>query len=130
MKVRFVVAAVLLVAGSALQGQDLQAPKCPGGSPLSAAQIAQDACQQAYDVYQFLSPELGLSLTGGNATAGQGGVLGGVGRRVHVYNGVARRGRTRTGSFATRVTSSARRPYCVLAIPDLRIWWGDCAGLG
>ncbi|HSQ32615.1 MAG TPA: hypothetical protein VLN49_22320 [Gemmatimonadaceae bacterium] len=93
MKVRFVVAAVLMVVGTSLRAQDLQTPKCPGGSPLSAAQVAQDACQQAYDVYQFLSPQLGLSLTGGNATAGQGGVLGGVGHfsvgiRGNVFRGL------------------------------------------
>ena len=27
-----------------------------------------DACTQAVDVYQFLAPQLGLALTGGNAT--------------------------------------------------------------
>lgn len=70
---------VLLVAASQIRAQGLQAPKCPGGAPFSSDQVAQDACQQAYDVYQLLSPQLGLALTGGNATAGQGGVLGGIG---------------------------------------------------
>ena len=80
MKVGFVVPVVLIVVSSSMQAQDLQSPKCPGGAPFSPTQVAQDACQQAYDVYQLLSPQLGLALTGGNATAGQGGVLGGIGR--------------------------------------------------
>jgi hypothetical protein len=122
MKVRSVVAAVLMVAGSRLRGQDLQAPKCPGGSPLSAAQVAQDACQQAYDVYQFLSPELGLSLTGGNATAGQGGVLGGVGHfsvgvRGNVFHGLLPD--VSDPAFAQSTTGAVRR-----TLPTTKQWIG------
>ncbi len=91
MKVRCVVAGVLMVAGSGLQAQDLPSPVCPGQSVQE--RVAQDACQQAYDVYQLLAPQLGLALTGGNATAGQGGVLGGIGRfsvgvRGNVFSGL------------------------------------------
>jgi hypothetical protein len=91
MKVRCVVAAVLMVAGSGLQAQDLPSPVCPGQS--LQERVAQDACQQAYDVYQLLAPQLGLALTGGNATAGQGGVLGGIGHfsvgvRGNVFSGL------------------------------------------
>jgi len=73
MKVRYLSAFVVAFVASKAVAQDLATPKCPGGPPLSAAQIAQDACQQAFDVYQFMAPQLGLALTGGNATAGQGG---------------------------------------------------------
>lgn len=93
MKVRFDVVAGLALVASSVQAQGLQSPKCPGGTALSPAQVAQDACQQAYDVYQLLSPQLGLALTGGNATAGQGGVLGGIGHfsigvRVNGFSGL------------------------------------------
>ena len=75
------------------QGGGLTTPKCQGGGPLSAQQIAQDACQQAYDVFQFLAPQLGIAITGGNATIGQGSVLGGLGHlsvgvRGNVFDGV------------------------------------------
>lgn len=91
MKVRRVVAVVLMVVGARLQAQDLPSPVCPGQS--LQERVAQDACQQAYDVYQLLAPQLGLALTGGNATAGQGGVLGGVGHfsigvRGNVFSGL------------------------------------------
>lgn len=91
MKARFAVPAVLCLAASAARAQDLQSPKCPGQTIQERA--AQDACQQAYDVYQLLAPQLGLSLTGGNATAGQGGVLGGLGHfsvgiRVNAFSGL------------------------------------------
>jgi hypothetical protein len=83
----------LLLAASAAGAQDLQSPKCPGGAQFTPEQVAQDACQQAYDVYQLLSAQLGLALTGGNATAGQGGVLGGLGHfsvgvRLNGFNGL------------------------------------------
>jgi hypothetical protein len=44
-----------------------------------AAGLTQDACQKAVDVFQYLAPQLGTAITGGNATLGQGGALGGLG---------------------------------------------------
>lgn len=79
MNCRFVIAVGWMLGASRVRAQGLQTPTCAGGAPFSPAQVAQDACQQAYDVYQLLAPQLGLALTGGNATAGQGGVLGGIG---------------------------------------------------
>jgi hypothetical protein len=90
------IAAVGVLAAAPLTGlsaQGLSSPQCAGGSGGSIALVAQDACQQAYDVYQLLAPQLGLALTGGNATAGQGGVLGGLGHfsvgvRVNGFGGL------------------------------------------
>jgi hypothetical protein len=39
----------------------------------------QDACQQAVDLFALMAPQLGVAITGGNATLGQGGALGGLG---------------------------------------------------
>ena len=76
-----------------VQAQDLKTPKCVAGAPGSETLIAQDACQQAYDVYQLIAPQLGLALAGGNATAGTGSVLGGLGHfsvgvRVNAFDGL------------------------------------------
>jgi hypothetical protein len=80
-------AAGLALSGamSRLSAQGLAQPTCPSGP-------AQDACQQAYDLFAFMAPQLGLALAGGNATLGQGGVLGGlghvsVGLRGNVFGG-------------------------------------------
>jgi hypothetical protein len=90
-----IAAAGLLVAAplAALSAQGLTTPQCAGGGGGSIGLVAQDACQQAYDVYQLLAPQLGLALTGGNATAGQGNVLGGLGHfsagvRVNAFSGL------------------------------------------
>ena len=59
---------------------------CPPGSTVAGfpdqAKATQDACQQAVDLFQLMAPQLGVSITGGNATLGQGGTLGGLGHFV------------------------------------------------
>ena len=47
-----------------------QANSCSSGT-------AQDACQKAVDLFQYMAPQLGTVIAGGNATLGQGGTLGG-----------------------------------------------------
>ena len=60
-----------------------QSAQCPAAtSPLDPRTITQDACQQAVDLFQFMAPQLGTAITGGNATLGQGGSLGGLGHFV------------------------------------------------
>ena len=70
MKNRILSAAVVLAAAAVTA--NAQANSCAAG-------ITQDACQKAVDVYQYLAPQLGTAITGGNATLGQGGALGGFG---------------------------------------------------
>jgi hypothetical protein len=73
----------LALCAAPAAAQDLASPVCPAGTSTAgipdATRAAQDACQQAYDIYQFMSPQLGLALAGGNATLGVGGTLGGLG---------------------------------------------------
>ncbi|HEY4218424.1 MAG TPA: hypothetical protein VGM67_14885 [Gemmatimonadaceae bacterium] len=110
MKKGFVMAAAgLALSATTMFAQGLTSPACPGGAPLSSQQVAQDGCQQAYDLYQFMAPQLGLALAGGNATLGQGSVLGGLG---HFSVGV--RGNVFSGQLPqvdqfTQSTSGARQ---------------------
>ncbi len=77
-----------------------QANTCPSGTSSTVAgftvpdrsRASQDACQMAVDVFQFMAPQLGLALAGGNATLGAGSTLGGLGHfsvgiRGNVFNG-------------------------------------------
>ena len=63
-----------------------QSSACPAGSTVAGfpdqAKATQDACQQAIDLFQLMAPQLGVAITGGNATLGQGGSLGGLGHIV------------------------------------------------
>lgn len=45
---------------------------------INANIVTRDACQQTIDLFQYMAPQLGISITGGNATLAQGGTLGGL----------------------------------------------------
>jgi hypothetical protein len=113
MRKYMVIAGASLVACASTtfaQGGGLTSSPCPQGtSAVDEARIAQDICTQAFDVYQFLAPQLGLALAGGNATLGQGGTLGGIGHasiglRANVFSGLL----PDVGQF-TRTTTGARQ---------------------
>lgn len=82
MKIRLLVFPVVgLLAATTARAQ--QPNTCPAGTTTlgvpDANKATQDACQMAVDVFQYIAPQLGLALAGGNATLGQGGALGGLG---------------------------------------------------
>lgn len=72
MKGRFVLAAGLVAMAAA--SANAQDARCTG-----AAMGTEDACQKAIDLFQYMAPQLGTVIAGGNATLGQGGTLGGLG---------------------------------------------------
>jgi hypothetical protein len=75
---------MVTAVGAGAQGT---ANSCPPGSTTTIGGVvfpdrvraSQDACQMAVDVFQLLSPQLGLALAGGNAVLGSGSTLGGPG---------------------------------------------------
>jgi hypothetical protein len=82
MKKYFVLAVGMgLVVSASAQAQNggLSQPVCVAASNSTPDRVAQDACQQAYDVYQFMGPQLGLAVAGGNHTLGSNSSLGGLG---------------------------------------------------
>src|SRR5215212_4693646 len=90
-KAMVVGAGLTLLAAASAGAQGVTS--CPtGSSALDPARVTQDACQMALDVFHVMAPQLGLALTGGNATLGQGGNLGGpghfsIGLRGNVFSG-------------------------------------------
>ncbi|MDP9204438.1 MAG: hypothetical protein M3P12_03145 [Gemmatimonadota bacterium] len=85
MKARlFVLLTAVLLTGTSANAQGIDTQRCPPGTVNSfgvpdQARATQDACQKAIDLFQYMAPQLGTSITGGNATLGQGGSLGGLG---------------------------------------------------
>jgi hypothetical protein len=72
MRARLVIAAgALALSARGVAAQDAQCT--------NQVKQAQDACQKAVDLFNFMAPQLGTSQAGGNATLGVGGVLGGLG---------------------------------------------------
>jgi len=79
-RVSTIVAFLTLGAAAAQAQQNACPPGTTNGLGIpDQARATQDACQMAVDVFQYLAPQLGLALTGGNPTLGQGGTLGGIG---------------------------------------------------
>jgi hypothetical protein len=68
--------AVSLVATTAIQAQTGTVnPQCTAG-------VTQNACQKTIDLFQYMAPQFGILVTGGNAMLGQGGTVGGWGHRT------------------------------------------------
>ena len=71
------------MASNSLSAQGISS-QCPPGSFKPSGdpdntKIAQDACQKAVDLFQYLAPQLGAVLAGASATQGLSGTLGGLG---------------------------------------------------
>jgi hypothetical protein len=84
MKARLLVLVAAAMAATSLGAQGIDTQRCPPGTTSGLgvpdqARASQDACQKAIDLFQYMAPQLGTSITGGNATLGQGGNLGGLG---------------------------------------------------
>src|SRR5690349_1949241 len=89
-------AAVALTATSIEAQSGVDTQRCPPGNVGQTipdqTRASQDACQKAIDLFQYLAPQLGTAIAGGNPTLGQGGNLGGLGHfsaglRVNVVQG-------------------------------------------
>ena len=85
MKARlFVLFAALTLAATSAEAQGVDTRRCPPGTVNGLGipdqtRASQDACQKAIDLFQYMAPQLGGVITGGNATLGQAGSLGGLG---------------------------------------------------
>ena len=85
MKLRlFLSFAAVSLAATSINAQGIDTQRCPPGTVSGLgvpdqARATQDACQKAIDLFQYMAPQLGTAITGGNATLGQGGSLGGLG---------------------------------------------------
>jgi hypothetical protein len=71
-----------LIAVSALFCSALPVAAQGTVNPQCSTLITQDVCQKTLDIFQFVAPQLGAIVAGGNATLGVGGTLGGLG---HIY---------------------------------------------
>lgn len=80
--------------------------------------VVQDACQKAVDLFQLMAPQLGLAVTGGNATLGQGGAMGRFGRLTFAARVTAMEGRVpKVADVTPDVTGAQRSDYAVEDAP-------------
>lgn len=111
-------AASLVLASASMAGAQGVNAACPAGTlgpPPDRNRVTQDACQKTIDFFQFMAPQLGTSIVGGNTTMGQGGALGGLGHfaisvrgNVIPVGGLPRLDQTSvsyTGAVASNITT-------------------------
>jgi hypothetical protein len=81
MNARILVASVALACttATAAMAQGELDPRCTDAALVGSNNEGQDACQKAIDLLNYMTPQLGMLIAGGNATIGQGGTLGGLG---------------------------------------------------
>ena len=81
MNARILVASLVLacwMAPSAAAQSGIDS-RCTDPALVGSSNEGQDACQKALDLLNYMTPQLGTLIAGGNATIGQGGALGGLG---------------------------------------------------
>jgi len=107
-------------------------PQCPPGSFLPNGEpdntkIAQDACQKAIDLFEYMAPQLGALLAGGNATQGLTGTLGGLGHFVVGLRGNAIRGSLPEVDKFAPATGGAQQITYTVTEPFMGLPTGDAA---
>src|ERR687896_483176 len=81
MNARVLVASLVLACSVApeVAAQSGVDSRCMDPALVGENNQGQDACQKALDLLNYMTPQLGTLIAGGNATIGQGGTLGGLG---------------------------------------------------
>ena len=81
MNARILMASIALACttATAAMAQAALDPRCTDPALVGSGDEGQDACQKAIDLLNYMTPQLGMLIAGGNATIGQGGTLGGLG---------------------------------------------------
>lgn len=132
MKARlFVLLAAIVCAATPASAQQ-DRTRCPDGNVGAVfpdqTRASQDACQKAIDLFQYMAPQLGISITGGNATLGQGGTLGGLGHfsiglRVNAVAGSLPQVQNVTPSVTGAVSTQYQTKDQIIGLPtaDLAI---------
>ena len=126
MKARLLAAGLLLV-GAGSNVASAQSSQCASGA-------TQDACQKSVDLFNFMAPQLGTSIAGGNAQLGQGGTLGGLGHfaiglRANAIQGTLPDAQNFTLSTSGRQQSDLGSKDQILGAPALEAGLGVFKGI-
>lgn len=87
-------------------------PQCMGGG--TSGLVTRDACQKAIDLFQFVAPQLAVTLVGGNAVQGEHSTLRGVGHfSLGLRANAVRGGLPRVDQHAPSLTGAVASDYSV-----------------
>jgi hypothetical protein len=107
-------------------------PQCADGAVGHAA--VQNTCNTAVDLFNYMAPQLGSVIAGGNATLGQGGSLGGPGHFVISVRGNVLKGSLPqidkySPSVTNRQAETIPAKDQILGLPAVDVAFGLFAGL-
>jgi hypothetical protein len=107
-------------------------PQCPPGAfkengDPDNTKIAQDGCQKAIDLFQYMAPQLGALLAGGNPTQGLTGTLGGFGHFAVGVRGNGIRGTLPEIDKVVPATDGAQQSTYTVTEPLTGLPTGDAA---
>jgi hypothetical protein len=135
----FVMFAAVTLGATSVQAQGIDTQRCPPGTVNGfgvpdQARASQDACQKAIDLFQYMAPQLGAAITGGNATLGQAGSLGGLGHfsagfRVNAVQGTLPQVQNVTPSVNGATSSAYDTKTQILPMPTAELAIGIFKGL-
>jgi len=100
------VAVVAVIAGPGTASAQTTAGACTV-TPAVAGASGADVCQKGRDLFSLLVPQIGVALSGGNTIVGEGGTLGGWGKRMLQLRLSAVDGRVPANDVPVRVTGPA-----------------------
>src|SRR6476619_6043359 len=140
MKARlFVLFAGATLAATSVSAQGVDTQRCPPGTTSGLGvpdqtRASQDACQKSIDLFQYMAPQLGVSITGGNATLGPGGSLGGlghftVGLRINAVQGSLPQVQNVTPSATGAVSTKFDTKTQIIPMPTADLAIGIFKGL-
>jgi hypothetical protein len=103
---RAAVTIVSLTSGLALASSNLAAQTGCTVTPSSVGPVA-DVCQKANDIFRFLVPQVGVAVAAGNPVPGEGGTMGGWGRRAFSLRLIGVDGQLPSNTVPLRLTGPA-----------------------
>jgi hypothetical protein len=135
----FVLFAAVALGATSLEAQGVDTQRCPPGTVSNLGvpdqtRASQDACQKAIDLFQYMAPQLGAAITGGNATLGQAGSLGGLGHfsagfRVNAVQGSLPQVQNVTPAVTGAVSSQYATKTQLIPMPTAELAVGIFKGL-
>lgn len=103
--------AIAALASSPLASSPLTAQTTAGACTITPASLTTtsgaDACRKAQDLFAFVIPQMGVALAGGNPVLGEGGTMGGWGKRALSIRVTAVDGRLPKNDVPIRVNGGA-----------------------
>ena len=104
---RVTAAAIGVIAAVSMTSAAQAQSSCTVQSPLSTIAQGADVCQKLNDIFSFLSPQIGVALSGGNPMLGEGGTLGGPGKISFSVHGSVVDGRVPNNSVPLSLTGAS-----------------------